>query len=297
MLYTKFWEEQNAKAINVINNMKIPLKEKQYRKKRMNDNLQNMISKNEVNVLYYSLLHEIKSYQFLKRFGDIKVANDCEHEKGADFKFKHYHIECVSCSSGESKEILNHYLTLSQFDYNKCLSYLYPRITSSLNEKSIKFKKYINDGIINEKDPCIIFLSLGDIEMNFILSNKMYGFDFLDILVSKGPQTLHIDENFKLKYKDYSYRNEIFKNNDINKPIPTNFFINQDNDHISAIIITTANFEDNYDESNTFLFLNPYATTKIKVKDFYSMFYWKMDKTRSYIPRKKGKYLWNKINH
>ena len=211
MLYTKFWEEQNAKAINVINNMKIPLKEKQYRKKRMNDNLQNMISKNEVNVLYYSLLHEIKSYQFLKRFGDIKVANDCEHEKGADFKFKHYHIECVSCSSGESKEILNHYLTLSQFDYNKCLSYLYPRITSSLNEKSIKFKKYINDGIINEKDPCIIFLSLGDIEMNFILSNKMYGFDFLDILVSKGPQTLHIDENFKLKYKDYSYRNEIFK--------------------------------------------------------------------------------------
>ena len=130
MLYTKFWEEQNAKAINVINNMKIPLKEKQYRKKRMNDNLQNMISKNEVNVLYYSLLHEIKSYQFLKRFGDIKVANDCEHEKGADFKFKHYHIECVSCSSGESKEILNHYLTLSQFDYNKCLSYLYPRITS-----------------------------------------------------------------------------------------------------------------------------------------------------------------------
>ena len=90
---------------------------------------------------------------------------------------------------------------------------------------------------------------------------------------------------------------KFLKNNDINKPIPTNFFINQDNDHISAIIITTANFEDNYDESNTFLFLNPYATTKIKVKDFYSMFYWKMDKTRSYIPRKKGKNLWNKINH
>ena len=297
MLNVDFWNEQNAKAINVINNMKISLKEKQYRKKRMNDNLQNMISKNEVNILYYSLLHEIKSYQFLKRLGGVKVANDCEHEKGADFKFKNYHIECVSCSSGANKEILDHYLTLSFFDYNRCLSYLYPRITSSLNEKSIKFKDYINDGIIKEKAPCIIFLSLGDIRSNFILSNKMYGFDFLDILVSKGYETLHIDENLKLKYKDYGYRNEIFKNNNINKPIPTNFFINQNNAHISAIIITTAYFGEDYDESNTFLFLNPYAKNQIKVKDFNKMFYWKMDKARNYIPRKKGKNLWNKINH
>lgn len=294
MIDKKFWGNENHKAMELLETMEIPDKEKLYRKRRINLKFHEMLSKNEISVLYFSLLHELYSYNFLKNYGFVNIALDCNHDEGPDFKLKDYYIECVCSSQGDIKAngLEQYDNIIDVFNYNKLLNILYPRITSSLNEKANIFKKYINDKIIKPNDPCIIFLSLGNTRRHFILAK--YGFDFLDILISKGDMFLKIDpKSNKCIGSGYNHKEHFFKNSNPDIPIKTNFFI--DNKHISAIIISTARFGENYDETNTFMFLNPYKN-KVKIKDFYGICYWKMDKKHNYIPRIKGKSLWKELN-
>ena len=92
----------------------------------------------------------------------------------------------------------------------------------------------------------------------------------------------------------YSHVDTIKKHN--GSYIDANFFVKKENKHISGIVFSDASVFDLYDCSNTFLFLNPYAENKIKVKDFKNMIYWKVNCKNEYIPRKNGKNLWKNIN-
>lgn len=147
---------------------------------------------------------------------------------------------------------------------------------------------------MKKDEVCIIFISLGDIAQDFF-SGK-YGFDFLNILIGKSHLTLRIDKNTN-KFIDsyYSHVDTIKKQN--GSPIDANFFVNADNRHISAILFTDAYICDVYNKENTFLFLNPYAINKVKVKDFNDLIYWKGNNDREYIPRYRGKNLWNQFKN
>ena len=147
-------------------------------------------------------------------------------------------------------------------------------------------------GIIGENERCVIFISLGELCIDFF-SGK-YGVDFLDILIGKGNKTIRIDNktgNFVETF--YKHKEYIYKHN--GKKINANFFNSTENIYISGIIFTDADTNEFYSYQNTYLFLNPYANKKIKVKDFKDLIYWKKNNKNEYIPRHNGKDYWNRI--
>lgn len=106
-------------------------------------------------------------------------------------------------------------------------------------------------GIVKKDDKCIIFVSLGSISQDFF--SGTFGFEFLSILIGKGCLALQIDkETNKCIKKEYTHITDIKKYN--GSEINANFFVNEKNDHISAIIFTDANICDFYDKNNTFIF-------------------------------------------
>lgn len=147
-------------------------------------------------------------------------------------------------------------------------------------------------GIIKKDEKCIIFISLGDIAEDFF--SGQYGFELLNVLIGKGQLTLKIDKNTNQFVEGYYRHVDTIKKQN-NAHIDANFFINEENQHVSAVLFTDASTCELYDTGNTFLFLNPYATNKVKVKDFPNLVYWRGNKNMEYIPRYKGKNLWNKI--
>lgn len=151
MINEKYFKEINQKLIDILDNSNLNQKEIRIRKEKLNKKLINMINKKEIDNHYVSLAHEIKSYDFLKKYGNLKMAQDANSEAGPDFRLNNYNIECVCCSSGDtSKNGLDNYRLNENrksmiVDYNKLLEILLPRITQELVVKSQKLKKYIND--------------------------------------------------------------------------------------------------------------------------------------------------------
>ena len=150
MVNIKNFNNLHIKLINIIKNSNILEKEKNYRLKNLNRNLEFMIKQHKIKTEYYSLAHELKSYEFFKNYGQIKLAYDSSNEAGPDIKLNNYYIECVCSTSGTvidklEKYQLNDYRNEIIYDYDKLLELVLPRLTGSLNEKSYKFKKYINN--------------------------------------------------------------------------------------------------------------------------------------------------------
>ena len=129
--------------------------------------------------------------------------------------------------------------------------------------------------------------------MDFL--SQKYGFDLLNILIGKSHMSLRIDrETGQFIDSFYEHVDTVKKHN--GSDIDANFFIKKENQHISAIIFSDVNMCEKYDLNNTFMFLNPYAINKIKVKDFKNMIYWRANKNMEYIPRYRGKNLWKNLN-
>lgn len=151
MINVQYFNEINKKLISILDNSDLDKKEIKTRKEKLNGKLRNMIDKKYIDNHYVSLAHEIKSYQFLKKYGCLKMARDSNSEVGPDFRLNNYKIECVSCSSGDIKNNglenyrLNEKRKSMVVDYNKVLEILLPRITQELFCKSEKIKKYIDN--------------------------------------------------------------------------------------------------------------------------------------------------------
>ena len=151
MINKKFFRDTNKMLIDILNASNLEANEIEDKKNKLNNWLNEMINTNSINNHYYSLAHEIKSYDFLEKIGNLVMAKDTRNEKGPDFRLNNYKIECVCCSSGDidNNGLENYRLSEKQkelvFDYNKLLEILLPRVTQALKEKSDKFRKYIND--------------------------------------------------------------------------------------------------------------------------------------------------------
>lgn len=122
-----------------------------------------------------------------------------------------------------------------------------------------------------------------------------YGFDLLDVLIGKSHMSLRIDrQTGEIIESFYNHVDTIKKHN--GSDIDANFFLKEENKHVSGIIFSDVNMCEKYDLGNCYMFLNPYAINKIKVKDFKDMIYWRANKDMKYIPRYNGKNLWKNLN-
>lgn len=157
MINEKYFKEINKKLINILDSSNLIEKEVEDKKEKLNKRLKDMISAQKIDNHYASLAHEIKSYSFFNKYGNLKMARDTNSETGPDFKLNQYRIECVCCSSGDTqKNGLEKYRFSENrksivIDYNKLLEILLPRITMELVIKSQKLKEYI-DNRSNKKE-------------------------------------------------------------------------------------------------------------------------------------------------
>ena len=257
-----------------------------------------MINDEEIDREFYSLAHEIKGYDFIRSFGEALLANDKEHEAGPDINFRKNRIECVCCSEGNILDAgykeysINHNRQKCKIiDYNKTKEYLLPRITNSLYyKKDEKIVDYIKRNIIKSDECPIIFISLG--QMNIDFNSGVYGSEILEVLIGRGSLSYVFDmEKNKFIYA-YWQKNETIKKNKGTElvDIPAIFF-NNNNVYISGILFSTANIYEEYNVDNTFLFLNPYAKNVIDENEFKDIIYWKCKENNEYIPMKNNKDL------
>ena len=281
---------------DIINqNEKINIDEMAYRKSIITKEYNNMLSNKVPTIRFYQLSHEIRCVGFLAKYGNLHIASDQNDEPGCDFNLNNnIQIEAVCCSLGNQK--INGFDKIPKkgvIDYNHKEKILLSRITSSINEKFNFYKERVNKSIDANK-PYIIFIGLG--ELTYGMINFDYGFELNKILCGVSHPYLTYDrlsDSFSSFY--YSYNKEInvekFNNEGLgrNVEIPVMFFCNPENEFVSAIIYSTASLESEYNPSNTFIFLNPYAKNKIKISDFKNVYYWKMDKEGKYNLRKNGK--------
>lgn len=288
------FEKCNKMFLEILDSSDINDKEKKYRKDKLLNVYKKMLDNNYIDYKYFDIAHEIKSLQFLSQYPNLSIANDRKSKAGCDFSiYNTYYIECVSCSSGnESKNGLDKFRGTGIFDYGKKENIILTRLSQALQEKRNFYDNHILNNSINPEQPYIIFLSMGDLIYGSFPGP--YGFILNKLLFGVGHTLLEFDTiNNKVLGLKYDYKQNIFNHN--NSPIECNYFCNEDNSCISAILFSCADLEELYTKDNTFLFINPLATNKIYAKKFNNIVYWKSCKSENgreiYIPRFKGKNL------
>ncbi len=228
---------------------------------------------------------------FLSRFGDLYVSSDSKHEAGPDFCLNnHYYIECV-CSTFGNDSSLSEYTIENSVgclnDYNEREPKIYLRLLASIKEKREKYAKYVENNQIDKDKPYIIFLSPG--RLAEMLMMGVFAFDLLSILYAVGKPYITIDLRTG-KQIGSGYTRRTLKNyNDAD--VCCNIFADDYYKTISAILFTEAYINEQYDHTNTYLFINPFANIKVKKKDFKNLIYWSADKNGIYVPRKNGRKL------
>ena len=279
----------------VKKNKEIDPEEIQTRKDNIKKEFIDMIKNKTITTKFYDLSHEIRCMDFLNKFGNLKIAKDSKSEAGCDFILNDsVQIEAVCCSRGD--EITNGLNKIPEFgviDYNLKERILLSRITSAINAKIDFFQDHKNK-TIDPKKPYVIFIGLGNLTYGMITQD--YGFELNKILCGvEYPRILIDPKTNKQIGSDYSYREsfDIIKYNENNESrqvsIPCMYFNKIEFAVVSAIIYSNASLENNYDETNTFIFLNPYAKNKLKIRTFPNVYYWNMDNSGNYKLRKNSK--------
>lgn len=284
----------------VNKNLHLDFQEINYRKDNIYKEYEYMKSNNTVTGKFYELSHELRCINFLKNYGELYISKDSKHEAGCDFKLNSdIQIEAVCCSHGnEDINGLSKLPKIGVINYTQKEAILLSRLTSSINEKISFYDAHVVNKSIDSTKPYVIFIGLGN--LTYYMKNYNYGFELNKILCGVShPYFTYCRETNSFSGLNYSYTSQItiekYDKNNIPRTveIPTNYFCTPDKSCISAIIYSNANLESIYDETNTFIFLNPYAKNKMKIRNFKNLYYWKIDKEGNYVLRKNGK----KYNH
>lgn len=287
-----YFEEIMNVCLDILNNLEI--EDKEFRIKNIQRVYNKMLIDEEPDREFYSLMHEIKSYEFINKFGKAVLKNDEKHEEGPDIKFGNNQIECVCCSMGEIlndgyKDCSINYLTQNSaiIDYNETKKYLLPRITSSLKDKEEKINNYIDKNIIEKDESTIIFIHLGELNIDFFPGK--YGIELLEVLIGKGDLALTFDRNIT-KYTNafFTEIDVILKKKKERVITISSKFFDSKNKNISGILFSKANPTEKYNLENTFMFINPYAINQLQMKDFKNIIYWKLNTRKEYVPMKNG---------
>ena len=280
--------------IEILDKSNINEKEKEYRKKELLDIYNRMLNDNVIYNKYYDIAHEIKSLEFLSKYPNMLISDDHLHKSGCDFKIcNNYNIECVSSLSG-NEENNGYYKFRGEgvFNYKIKENIILTRLTQSISSKKNFYDEHIKNKSMNEKDPYIIFLSMGNLVYGAFPGK--YGFVLNKILFGVGNVVYTYDRKTNtIRNPEYQYKNEIINHN--GSPINCRIFSSDENTCISAILFSHAYIDEHYTKNNTFLFINPFAKNKITVKTFNNIVYWRHCYNKNgklvYFPKYKGKNL------
>lgn len=287
-------ENHSAILLKQLEQLNIPEKEIIHRRNALNQAI-HISSQNKINSRYYNLAHEIKCLNFLRKFGNVKPALDCANTDGCDAILSdQYQIEFVCASPGANTEESGYdrfsIRNLDGFmmgDYAEKERFLFTRITNVLHAKRTFYDDHSKKGTIATDKPYLVFLGLGELSLEMFCGD--YGIELTGVLLGKGCPTITINSAGKVIERGYSHNESFPKYN--GSPIDCNLFCREEFRSISAIIFTEADLFDEYTTKNTWLFLNPFATIKIRKKDFHGIVYWSADKYGNYFPRCRGKRL------
>ena len=287
-------DSYSSTLLDQFQSFNVPQEEVSHRRNEFSQAI-SISSQSEISPRYYNLAHELKCLHFLRKFGEVSPALDYSHTDGCDAILNdHYQIEFVCCSPGEntdksgydrfSVKNLNGFMLCNYAEKEK---FLFSRITTALHTKRTFYEDHIAKNTIPASKPYIIFLGLGELSYDMLCGN--YGIDLTGVLLGKGCPTFTINGEGKVTDRGYTHNESFPKYN--GAPIDCNLFCREEFRCISGIIFTDAALFDDYTTQNTWLFINPFAASKIRKKDFRGMVYWSADKCGNYFPRRRGKRL------
>lgn len=215
---------------------------------------------------FYSVVHELRVYKYVSSLGfEIKAADDTK--PGPDFITSLGYIECTNATKGEPGTPERLYLdNRLRGTMNRNQAAL-PRLSSSIMDKSKKFKIYLDQHKINADIPCIIALSTSIFSNEF---NSSLNIDLLQqILYGIGCRTM----TFNLKtnqFIDEKAETHTYQGTGIKPPkntqLPLNFFSGQEYEHIAGVILNNNSIGEELEKDYFCLFLNPYAKCPINTK-------------------------------
>lgn len=263
---------------NLLENLNLTQKELKHRKNNFSKAYIELIS-NNIWQSFFSQLHEIKSIDFFTQLpGFLVVYEDSSSIPGVDIEYNKTQIEFVVASTGN--ENTKRKLLESGFnEYNKMID-LNPkhdqmilRFSSVLKDKSIKFLNDSNNNYVNKDQPFIIFMSLGELDQEW--HHGEYCVEALKFLIGRGQLSISFNPKNLGEgvYLDYGYRPLIEKKENVN--VLLNFFGDEVNSHVSAVLLSTAGLRERYNEQNVYMFANPYAVNPLDFESFPNIVVWK----------------------
>lgn len=247
---------------------------------------------NHISSRFYNLAHELKCLYFLGNFGNVVPALDYSHTEGCDALLNdYYQIEFVCASAGQHTDesgydcLRVHEGTKPMTcDYAEKERFLFSRITTVLHAKRNFYEKHALKGSVSTDKPYIIFLGLGELAYEMMCGK--FGIDLTGVLFGKGCPTITVNGEGEVIMHGYAHNENFQKYN--GSLVDCNLFCWEEFRCVSGIIFSDADLFDEYTTKNTWLFINPFATSKIRKKDFPGLIYWSVYKSSNYIPRRKG---------
>lgn len=216
---------------------------------------------------------------------ELKIKSE---DEGPDFIVdENLYIECVAPTKGDSAKpdsVPEMFVATKPEEIrvqDVPVDNMILRITQSIKDKALdQYEKWKNKKWFDAKKPFIIAINTGDLghvedpSMPNVLK-ALFGFQFLQI-------------NMKTRESNFSHRNAVLKSN--NKPVPVNYFVNQDFSFVSGVLFsdkTVLNHPDQIGDDCIFV-NNPFANNPID-ESFVKLFRnWISNKENDKISLKKN---------
>lgn len=225
---------------------------------------------------FYSIVFELKSYQFIKDSGIHIVASN-DSKGGPDFNSEFGYLECVAVTKGEIGTEGRKYVDkILAGRLNRHKSEI-PRISSAIKDKKDKYSKYINNKVIDITKPRIIVVNTSVFANQFQSSSCIE--DTMQILYAIGSEYLLYDTRRKTFVHYHNRQNrqydKIGKKSNITD-IELNYFGQDEYKEISAVILVCNSIFEEINKNYFKIFLNPNANcpinkTKIFQFDYFSL--------------------------
>lgn len=228
---------------------------------------------------FWSVIHELKTHDFLKGLTQLKVSND--EKLGPDFRDENTAYECVIVTFGKKgSETYNNLTKIHTEVYTGTIPRkdIIFRVTNAIDNKRVQYNYHRKQKAIDIKTPYVLM-----IDLSLLSSCKMQLYeDFKEMLlplVGAGEE-IYIYNKIKEKItgKDYQYYRVLKKRN--TSEVEMNIFSRPDFSFISGIIFSSSQFLKEYNKTNTILMVNPLANNPLDLNLFKGMKAWQYFETK-----------------
>lgn len=273
--------------VEILRKNNLPEKEIEYRAERLLKAAEAPPAPCEaVSSQYYNIAHEIRSLEFLSKYGSARIAMDSTSEAGCDIILDNkLQIECICCSPGKSGDNgwADYLRTERQWemrDTRIAEDFILSRITNAISNKRDFYWKHIEKESAVAGRPYIVFLGLGSLHTKVLFDDS--GREILRVLFGADKPTLKYDEsNEKFIFDGYTYNRQLEKWN--GSKIDSIIFRLKEYRFLSGIIVTVGGVGEEYSENETWLFTNPNAINCLTEDDLKGMPSWRENSKGKYV--------------